>query len=526
VRDQTDRVEISPATTRLSLVLIVALWGLLRIAFGSSISGNDDIAIAGCAIELSANGLYIPESHYCARWGLTLPLATIFRLLGPGAFQMSLLPALASFAALLLAWRLGSLLIGPLAGLAAAFTLAVFPMDVAMAGLLFPDMIQGALMSAAILCLLHGKGRGVIWPVAAGVFWGWAYYVKIDSAVLVFVIGLGWLFGFVTLPAAVIAGLVALVLVGIELLAYGLYAGDPLLQLHLVSAGLNEVLAAGHDYRQLLILPKAMFLVPYQAGLFFYAWLLGLGLALWSRSRAVLFIAGWSLLWLLWLIFGADPFSGFRLRPQLERYLLSFSIPAAVLVGWGWSVLWRTARPIAWAAPVSMLAAIALFGPFNRLSYEASAATQRGVSAALENHWFPLCPDVQSRGIVQLLLHGRPEAAQICTVQEHDFLKGQTRFSPPPSLPAYLLVNEDYARRLQVRNLVQPIDPSRFGNTVAQVWRVDNPLPATSYGALALLSSAASVVPGLGPRMAKTAADVYQGSDAVIWRVEGIPRAP
>jgi Dolichyl-phosphate-mannose-protein mannosyltransferase len=522
-------LEAMPMRRQLTwLLAALALWAGLRLAFGTSISGNDDISIATCALNMLQKGWQVPATHYCGRFGLILPIAAIFGMFGTGAAQLSVLPAIASFASVLLAWRLGSLLMSPTAGIAAAFAFAVFPMDVEMAGLLFPDLIQGALLAGSILCLLQGRDRGWGWPVAAGLLWGWAYYVKVDAAILVFVIGLLWLLGFISLRAAIIAGLTAFAAVGIELLAYGVLIGDPIYRLHLESIAANEVLAAGRDYRQLLTYPKAMFLVPYEAGLFFYVWLLGLGFAVLTRHRGALFVAGWSLIWLLWLMFGADPFSGFRLKAQLTRYLLSMVVPVAVLVGWTWTVLWERVRVLAWAMPAAMLAAVALFAPFNRLSFEGPAATYRALTTAMENRWYPLCADLQSMVMLRVLLYGKPEAAELCVVQEHDFLKGQTTFRAPNRLPAYFLLNDVYARRLQDRNLVQPIDPARFGSEAKLVWQVDNPLPGSSYAALEILRRASALVPvpGLRQGIANTAAEIGRTGDAKIWRVDGTPRAP
>jgi len=459
---------------------------------------------------------------------LILPLSAIFSVAGTGATQLSVLPAIASFLALISAWRLGSLLFSPVVGLAAAFVLAVLPMDVATAGILWPDMMQGALLALAVLCLLYAGDRHFGWAVFAGGLWAWAYYVKIDAAILIFVIGLLWLLKFVSFRVAVVAGFTAAGLVGIELVAYAVVAGKPFLRLALESTAANEVLAAGHDYRSLRTYPKAMFLVPYEAGLFYFFWVAAIVYALWTRSRPGLLLAGWSVIWLLWLMFGADPFSGFRLKPQLSRYLLAFSIPVAIIVSWTGVAIWRRSRTFGVAFPVAMLACIAILGPFNRLSYEATAANLRAFTVAVEKGWQPLCPDSQSFGMLHFLMYDRKEKTRLCLVQEHNFLTGVTQFHPPPELPAYILINGIYARRLQTRNLVRPIDPAQFGTKAEIVWQVDNPMPSSSYAMLRLLRTVSSVLPieGLRRKIDETSQEVLTTGDATIWRVEGTPRSP
>ncbi len=506
------------------ILLVLAGAGLLRLVLSSSLSGNDDLAVAGCGLGLLDGQSILQAGHYCARLGMTLPLAGIFALAGTGTTQISLVPALASLAAVLLAWRLGCLLFGPLAGLAAAAALALFPMDVEYAGLAFPDVMQGVLVAGAMLCVLQARhaGRAGWLAMAGGGLWAWAYYVKLDAFMFGPVLLAATLMGFVRWRDAIVAGAVASALVGVELVAYGVLTGDPLRHLHLDIAGTNEVLAAGRDYRDLFTFPKTMFVVPYEAGLHYWLWLGAVGLAVVSRSRAARLVVAWCLIWQLWLTFGADPTSGFRLKPQLGRYLLSWEVPMAVLVGWAWAVAWQRLRVPALLVAAGLVACIAVLGPFNQLSYKAAQATRLGVAAALEHRWFPLYPDVQSMGLVRFLLRGRPEAARVGVVQRHDFSRGVTTFEPVPTVPAYLLVNEAYARQLEVRNLVRPIDPHAFGHGATEVYAVDRPMSAVSYASLRLLAAAARLVlrGSLGAHVQDTVADVSRPGDVRIWRLD------
>lgn len=513
----------------MALALILTVGAVLRFAFSVSISGNDDLSVASCALDMLDAGLTVPQGHYCARFGMIFPLAGIFGLFGTGATQISLLPALASLANMLLAWRLGLLLFGPSVGasvgLAAAAVMALHPMSIEFAGLAFPDALQGALLGGALLAVLQASRISVHWlplSVLGGVLWAWAHYVKLDSGLFAVVLGLAWLTGFARLRDVVVAGLVALLLVGIELTLYGLFAGDALLRVHLESTAANEMLAAGHDYRNWLIYPKAMLLVPYSTGLFYFLWIGGIGAALWTRHRGALLLAGWSVIWMLWLFFGADPFSELRLKPQLPRYLLSFAVPVAVLGGWMLVLLWRRSRILCSAISMAGVAATLVFAPFTMLGYEAGLATRLGIAEALRNNWFPLCPDAQSSSVARFLLFGRPQESRLCVVQQHDFLTGVTTLLPPETSPSWLLLNENYARQLERRSLVRRVDPAGFGFRPALVWQVDNPMPDLSYRALDLLAAAAALMPldSIRAGIAATRKDIGEGADARIWRVE------
>lgn len=504
--------------------------GLVRLVFSTSLSGNDDMSAATCALRLLDEGPHNPGGHYCARFGLTLPLAAVFALAGTGAAQISVVPALANLGGILLAWRLGTLLLGPATGLSAAALLALFPMHIEFAGMAFPDVLQGTLLSGAVLCALlasrHDGARGWALAAAAGLLWAWAHLVKLDAFVLGGVLLVAALMRLVKWQHVLATGLVALAVVGVELVAYAVLAGDPLQRVHWESAGANEITGAGRDYRSLLTYPKAMFLVPYTAGLHYYLLLLGVAAALWTRSRPALFLVAWCVIWQAWLTIGSDPFSGFRLKPQLGRYLLSWSIPMSVLAGWACVLLWRRTRVLGVGVAAGVVACAAVFAPFNQLSYEAPMATRVALEAARRESWFPLYPDVQSLGMVRFLLRGRPEAAMVHPVQRHDFLRGETTFGTIPGPRAYLLVNESYARRLESRSLVRPIRPDGFGLLPTPVLRVGNPMPPVSYASLRLLVAAAQVLPGvMRAQIEGTAAEVLRTDDASVWKLDA-PASP
>src|SRR5438093_190689 len=79
---------------RSALVLLFVILGgvALRLAFTPGLSGNDDISVAHSALALLDHGIRIPDNHYFARFGLTLPLAAVFRFTGVGIQQLDLLP--------------------------------------------------------------------------------------------------------------------------------------------------------------------------------------------------------------------------------------------------------------------------------------------------------------------------------------------------------------------------------------------------------------------------------------------------
>jgi len=507
----------------LPLVLLLAL--ALRLCFAAGISGNDDLSVANSAVGILDHGFAVPGGHYAARFGLTWPLAALFAVAGVGVPQLVFFPLLVSLLGVWLAWWLGSRLFDPTTGLLAALALAFYPMDVEYAGLFFPDLIKGVALAAAVACAIEpGARRGLGSAIAAGALWAYAYYVKIDAAVLLFVLLLAWALGYLRFGRLVLVGLVAFLLVGVELAAYAALTGDPFYHAALERRAANEVLAAGMDYRALFTYPKAMFVTVYETGAHFYVLLLGVLLALLLRRRPALFLAGWVAIALAWLMFGVDPFGAtIRLKPQISRYLLDFAVPMAVLIGWTfataarWLPAWLVGLAGAGAAAVAVV-----FMAFNGLSYQPAMATRIALDEAVKQNWFPLYTDVQSMAIAAFMLHDSPHLAELHQIQMHNFLTGVTTFGTVAEPRAWLLDNAAYERRLAHRNLVTPIDPAQFGMSVTKVFTVDRPLPAMDYAILHGLVTVSDLVPvpGLRAHIHETADDLLLPGVANVYRLE------
>lgn len=508
----------------LAAILLLAL--ILRLTFVSGMSGNDDLVMGSNAIGFLEKGFAVPSGHYAARFGLLVPVALIFKLFGIGIPQLIALPMICSLIGIWLAYWLGSRMFNATAGLWAAGVLAFYPMDVEFAGLLFPDLMQGTLLAGAFCLAIQPEGVRRTWlsAVAAGALWAWAYYVKIDSFVMVLVFGLAWLMGYLGFARLVVVGLTALALVGVELVLYARLTGNPLLHMMLEQRAANEVLASGWDYRNFLTLPKAMFLTVYETGAQYYLLLAAIVLALRQRARPALMLVGWVLIFHAWLAFGVDPFhQPMRLKPQLTRYLMIYAVPASILAGW--FLAWSYRAVSRWLTLLLCLGAAGfavVCMAFNTLSYQAARATTIATQEAMRNGWLPLYTDVQSIMVAGFLVQGSPHTKEVRAVQAHDFLTGTTTFEPILEPRAFLLINQEYARRLERRNLVKPIDPAQFGMRVTTALSVDRPLPAISYASMNLLVALANLVPvkAFRDKINETAAEVAAPNVAVVYRLE------
>ncbi len=485
------------ARARWALVTILAFALALRLVFAVGISGNDDMSVASAAIKVLDHGLHVPAGHYEARLGLVLPLVGLFAAFGVNVFALLIVPMAASLLGIFLAFKIGQALFDIRVGLIAACVLAVYPMDVEYAGLYFPDLIQGCLMALAFLLLNRRAHGGMIEAVAAGLVWGFSYYVKEDAVFLGPVLLLAAVLGYVAWPRMILAGLVALGCVGVELVAYGLATGHPFLHADLVRRANDEVLAANMDYRDIWTYPKAMFFNPHETGLTFYVALLGLVFAARRPSRPLVMVIGWCAVFYLWLSFGFDPFSmSFRLKPQLSRYLQDFSVPLSILVGWTLAQIWhRAPRFASFAGAAASLGLALLCFIFNALGYQAPRATRYALHEAVTRDWFPLYTDVQSISIADFVLHDSAHRQDVHPAQTHDFLTGQTSFAAIEAANAFLLINEGFAARLQQRNLVKPIDPSAFGMQATQIAEIGGLQSPGGGMLLAVLGVVAAAAP-------------------------------
>jgi len=508
----------------LGSILLVAL--MLRLTFAAGMSGNDDLGIGFNAIYLLDDGFSVPANHYAARFGLILPVAGIFRLLGVGIAQLIALPMVFSLIGIGLAYRLGIRMFDASVGLWAAGVLAIYPMDVEFAGLLFPDMVQGTLLAGAFCLAIQPDGAPRTWrsAIAAGALWAWAYYVKIDSFIMGPVFGLAWLMGFIGFARLLAVGLTALALVGVEMGFYAFLTGHPLLHMTLDQRATNEVLTSGWDYRDFVTFPKAMFLTVYETGAQYFLLLAAIVLAIRQRARPTLLLIGWVLIFHAWLAFGFDPFrQPIRLKPQLTRYLMVYAIPASIVVGWFLAWLYRAFSrwlTIGLCLGAAGLALVCM--AFNLLSYQAARATTIATREAMRHGWMPLYTDVQSISVSSFLMRGSPRAGAVRAAQTHDFLTGKTTFQTITEPHAFLLINQEYARRLERRNLVTPIDPARFGMRVTTVLSVDHPLPAVSYAAMNVLMALANLVPvrAFRDKINETATEVTAPNVAVVYQLD------
>jgi hypothetical protein len=510
------------ASASVMLGLLVLALGI-RITLFSGVSGDDDLSIAHAALNVLRDGIAWPEAHYQARWGLILPQSAIFGLLGVGQLQLAIIPLAFSLGGVWLAMRFAQDAAGRTAAVMAGLVLALYPLDIQASTQLFPDAPQGVCLAATIWCALRAGSarRPWLWVVAAGLFWGWSYYIKIDGPFLI--MPLAWLCWQGRIAPRHLAGLCAVtgLAVGAELVVYGLHFGDPFYRLTLEARAAAEVLNPAHTFLDRSLYLQAAFLKPTTTALHLYALLAAVCWCFATRARPFYYLVVWVAVFAVWLQFGGNPFDErVSIKPQLARYLLVFAAPMAVLIGGFLAWLWARSRTGFALTATPLFAAALILSLLLPLGSERPAATREGMDLAWKRGWIPIYLDHQSFHMATLLYGGRDMAMK--PLQRHDFLAGQTRQFAVTEDHAYALINEGNVRALQRTSMVQPPRLDRSAFRIEQVATIDNPAPPASYAALRLLRRAASLLPAstLRERLLTGADETLAGSEAVIYRLD------
>lgn len=384
-RDLPSRV---PAPLLLASILLLAV--VLRAAFFVGlVSGDpqDDGVYYNNAFALSTEGpayleryrnlppdfLANPIDQFHVRPMVTYPIAATFVLLGPGEVQATLWTLLCSLLTIVVVYRIGFVMHGRGVGFVAALLCAFYPLEVINGTRILSDVQVGLFTSLGLLLLIEGALRGrLVFYVLAGAAAGGAYLANGRGlavlAVLLCGAALQWLWRRADwrAPVSVAGGFAAVF--ALEVMAYGLTTGDPLLSYHIQSGAarfkyLNEPVSSipwgslqieytnGRPFELLHTVFVGDNRPTDQFGLFFF---LFLAAAIYSiarrRNRLILTLAA---ALFLYLEFGPVSLSFDWARRELhylmvykqERFLLMLTAPLAVIGAYFVTAIGRRSRP-------------------------------------------------------------------------------------------------------------------------------------------------------------------------------------
>lgn len=326
--------------TAATLGLILVGAAILRVLFFTGYHGWDDVFYIRRAYDLSLGRFDPPTQHFAARLGLVLPTALAYRLFGVSPVTTVAFPYLCSLGSVLAAAACGRRLYGPRAGLVAALLVAMFPMDVLFASMLF-STAPVVLFAGVGLCLfvLAERERRASLHFAGGACLGIAGLVH--EATLVVLVFYPVYLAVVRRPDRrhLLAALGLALALSIDPLVHGLM-GAPAARLDVLAhAGTALGTNADVDYRGFTFwwIAEPLFRLFSERTFALYSFVVVPVVAVRlvrpargeiDRALALIVVVGF-----LWISYGTVSPRAYAPLFRLPRYLAPIVMPALVLVG-------------------------------------------------------------------------------------------------------------------------------------------------------------------------------------------------
>jgi hypothetical protein len=341
-------------------VLLLCLFSLIiRAICFTGLIGSDDIGYYHFA-RLISQSLYVPTlHHYAFRYGLTLPVAMVYRIFGTTEWTTELVPYLASVASVPVLVVIGSRLFNFRVGMIAGLLLATFPLSIRYASILVPEPVAEMYILIAIALYLYAQGRyALVFAITSGVFLGLAYLTKewtlfVVPAILIDAIAeRRWRVCF-----GVVAGAIA-----IAVIEHGYYfasTGDLLLRSHALAQATRDPHAIEESknlvHRLFTHYPRMMLVPDRNFGLHSFFTLALVPVAFFSlRWRQLRLPTLWALLPFLYMDFGSMSLSNYMPVFSAPRYLEIIYPPLFMIAGAvidrsaarNWRSVWWVAVPL------------------------------------------------------------------------------------------------------------------------------------------------------------------------------------
>ncbi|MFC1542231.1 ArnT family glycosyltransferase [Candidatus Latescibacterota bacterium] len=337
-----------------ALIVIFAISAYLKWRFFYGLVMSDDFSYGVYAYRLFREPLPwdMNMDFRTLRFSLLLPVAVLYRIVSPSEFVTVLYPIVASFGTILMVYLIGKKLVGPNAGIFAAFIYATFPTDIRAGTLLLPGIIVTFFLSLAVLLFIHadlesGKKSRIFY-----FFTGLAIFIAFNARensyyFLPFVFNKKrWENGMYMIGAGFVLPV---------LLLYTFYyfkTGDFLYNLHLAQKYRDPLIASGYipknstNWYMCFYYMFPEFFSAFRGGrgyinpIFGINFVLGVPFLLYvtvkslvKRNWKLLIIPWWFLLAYLYQEFGTISFESYQMMRKLSRFLLLLT--PALAIGYG-----------------------------------------------------------------------------------------------------------------------------------------------------------------------------------------------
>ena len=374
-----------------SLLLVLLLALLLRLATFNGALGSDDLVYFGRAVDLARGEWTSANYNGALRYGFNLPAAAFIALFGENLFVANLWPLMASLLEIAAVYVFAESVMNRRAALFSALLLATAPLHMAVASRIHADAVVSMFLTLAFVLLYFGAIRrhvGLLF--AAGLAIGGVFWTKELALVTWFaILPMVWLFrGNWRLCIWPLSGAVLMVLLHLGLMDF--IAGDPLHLVKVVTRAVQKNFVAGGQGEDgaAYYLKFLFFDIRHTGFLGFFA-ILSIGLVpawLHREGRSNLGF-GVALLWWLGLLVVLSLFpvslSPLRLTMKQSNYITLFLAPMALLAGMAVAAM----PPIAYRLALALSLSIgSLLGVLQQADYRAYTANSKAVAVFSAAH--------------------------------------------------------------------------------------------------------------------------------------------
>jgi 4-amino-4-deoxy-L-arabinose transferase-like glycosyltransferase len=321
-----------------ALLAIAILAVGLRITFFSGFINYDDRQYIERAVELSRGAMTPPDSHWAARLGVVVPAALFYRAFGVAPAATVAWPFLCSLLGVCAAFFLGRRLYDAPTGVVAALLMALFPLDILFATILYPTEPVILLAGAGLVgFVIAERERKPLLYLASGAAVGAAALAHEASVMALAFYPLYVVFVRRPSRGHLIAGAGFVFGLALDPLMHGLM-GDPWAHVSVTShtrafEGTEAAMAYSGFNAAWITEPIVRTFVERMFGL--YTWLLApvVALRLWKpraaddRVLAIMVAAGY-----LWIVYGTTSPFGYVPLWRLPRYVAPLVLPALLLL--------------------------------------------------------------------------------------------------------------------------------------------------------------------------------------------------
>jgi hypothetical protein len=343
------------------LIIIVIVALIIRLNFFLGMGLNDDLCYLDSAHQITEGEFIFHEWIVFPRIMMHYPIALFFSLFGVSGFSASLYILLCSLGSVIVAYYIGKTIFGTWTGLASAFLMSIFPIEVVHATTIVPDVPVAFFMGLSVCLFLIGEKKDKnIYYIFAGIAIGLAWLVKsISILIILFYLSyflLDKIFDFKYLLVGVkkksadklkqifkirlgfiLTSLGFLVVLLLEGWYYLLVANNFFFRFNVETQHYVSTLLGRTDY--LNIYPE-MLLVKSAPNLNFFGLFFIIFCAcvfvflLFDRNKKIIIPIAWFAVLYLWMQYGTMNINEFVLIDHLRRFGTVWAIPIAVTIGY------------------------------------------------------------------------------------------------------------------------------------------------------------------------------------------------